>query len=39
MYTALANAVYTIKLGNKVLPDRVLEGVWGFFSAYVADFF
>ncbi len=32
------NAVYTIKLGNKVLPDRVLEGVWGFFSAYVAVF-
>ncbi|MGL4859817.1 MAG: Trk system potassium transporter TrkH [Enterobacteriaceae bacterium] len=27
-------AVYTIKLGNRAIPERVLEAVWGFFSAY-----
>lgn len=28
------NAVYQIKLGDRVLPERILEAVWGFFSAY-----
>lgn len=28
------NAVYSIKLGNRALPERILEAVWGFFSAY-----
>lgn len=32
------NAVYTIKLGNRALPERILEAVWGFFSAYVLVF-
>ncbi|UDG80090.1 Trk system potassium transporter TrkH [Candidatus Steffania adelgidicola] len=32
------NAVYTIKLGNRALPDRILEAVWGFFSAYALVF-
>lgn len=31
-------AVFTIKLGRKALPDRVVEAVWGFFSAYAAVF-
>ncbi|CAK8739448.1 Trk system potassium uptake protein TrkH [Sodalis praecaptivus] len=25
------NAVYTIKLGSRALPERILEAVWGFF--------
>lgn len=24
------NAVYTIKLGQRALPERILEAVWGF---------
>ncbi|MGB0936570.1 MAG: TrkH family potassium uptake protein [Colwellia sp.] len=31
-------AVFTIKLGRKILPDRVVQAVWGFFSAYAAVF-
>ena len=31
-------AVFPIKLGRKPLPDRVIEAVWGFFSAYAAVF-
>lgn len=31
-------AVFSIKLGNKALPNRVVEAVWGFFSAYAAVF-
>ncbi|CDH06462.1 potassium transport protein, requires TrkE (Trk family) [Xenorhabdus bovienii str. oregonense] len=32
------NAVYTIKLGQRALPERIIEAVWGFFSAYVLVF-
>ncbi len=32
------NAVIPIKLGNKAIPNRVLDAVWGFFAAYVALF-
>lgn len=32
------NAIYTIKLGKKALPERIIEAVWGFFSAYVLVF-
>ncbi|MBS0878504.1 MULTISPECIES: Trk system potassium transporter TrkH [unclassified Tatumella] len=32
------NAVYTIKLGERALPERILEAVWGFFSAYALVF-
>ncbi|MFB6421655.1 MAG: Trk system potassium transporter TrkH [Candidatus Malihini olakiniferum] len=32
------NAVYTIKLGRHALPERILEAVWGFFSAYTLVF-
>ena len=31
-------AVYTIKLGNRALPQRVVDSVWGFFSAYALVF-
>jgi len=31
-------AVYRIKLGNKALSDRVVDSVWGFFSAYALVF-
>ncbi|CRK85500.1 Trk system potassium uptake protein TrkH [Candidatus Providencia siddallii] len=33
------NAVYIVKLGQRVLPERIIETVWGFFSAYVLVFF
>ena len=29
------NAIFSIKLGNRAVPDRVAEAVWGFFSAYI----
>ncbi|MFD2165809.1 TrkH family potassium uptake protein [Thalassotalea euphylliae] len=31
-------AIFSIKLGKKTLPNRVVEAVWGFFSAYAAVF-
>ena len=31
-------AIFTIKLGTKALPNRVVEAIWGFFSAYAAVF-
>ncbi len=30
--------IFSIKLGRKALPDRVVEAVWGFFSAYTLVF-
>ena len=32
------NATIPIKVGEKAMPSRVLEAVWGFFAAYVAAF-
>lgn len=32
------NAMFSIKLGGRSLPDRVVNAVWGFFAAYVAVF-
>ncbi len=29
------NAVISIKLGRTLVPDRVIESVWGFFAVYV----
>jgi len=29
------NAVITVKLGRTMVPDRVIESVWGFFAVYV----
>ncbi|CAM4116035.1 TrkH family potassium uptake protein [Vibrio neonatus] len=31
-------AVFTIKLGSKALPSKVIDAVWGFFSAYALVF-
>ncbi len=31
-------AVYTIKIGGSALPSRVVDAVWGFFSAYALVF-
>ncbi len=31
-------AIYTIKIGTKALPQRVVDAVWGFFSAYALVF-
>ncbi len=32
------NAIIPVKVGNKPVPDRVIEAVWGFFAAYVISF-
>ena len=32
------NAVFSVKLSNKPIPEKVLQAVWGFFSVYVMVF-
>ncbi|WP_455204855.1 TrkH family potassium uptake protein [Kaarinaea lacus] len=32
------SALIPVKVGNKALPERVINAVWGFFSLYVASF-
>lgn len=32
------NAIIPIRVGNKTVSDRVIEGVWGFFAVYVISF-
>ncbi len=32
------NGVFQVKLGRQLVPDRVIEAVWGFFSVYVFVF-
>ena len=32
------SAVISVKVGNKALPESVINAVWGFFSLYVASF-
>ena len=32
------NAISPIKLGNTLVPDRVIEAVWGFYAVYVMVF-
>ncbi len=32
------NGVFSVKLGKQKVPDRVIEAVWSFFSAYVVIF-
>jgi trk system potassium uptake protein TrkH len=27
-------AIYTVKFGNSILPDHVIQAIWGFISAY-----
>ncbi|HBX35966.1 MAG TPA: potassium transporter [Pseudohongiella sp.] len=29
------NAIISVKLGRRMVPDRVIESVWGFFAVYV----
>lgn len=31
-------AIYSVKLGDRALPNRVVDAVWGFFSAYALIF-
>jgi len=31
-------AMYSIRIGSTVLPDRIIDAVWGFFSAYALVF-
>lgn len=31
-------AVYAVKFGERAMPDKVVEAVWGFFSAYAVVF-
>jgi len=32
------NAMISVKVGNKAMPERVVNAVWGFFSLYVVSF-
>lgn len=32
------NAVISVKFGNKAVPDRIVDAVWGFFAVYVISF-
>ncbi len=32
------HAIFIIKIGNKPIPERVMEAVWGFFATYIAVF-
>lgn len=32
------NAIFIIKIGNKPIPERIIEAVWGFFAVYIAVF-
>jgi len=32
------NALIPVKIGNKAIPETVINAVWGFFSLYVASF-
>ncbi|MCF6192918.1 MAG: TrkH family potassium uptake protein [Kangiellaceae bacterium] len=33
------NAMFKIRVGNNVITEKIVEAVWGFFSAYVVLFF
>ncbi|MGX5175548.1 TrkH family potassium uptake protein [Aliikangiella sp. IMCC44653] len=33
------NAIFKIRIGSNVLPENIIEAVWGFFATYVALFF
>ena len=32
------NAQILVKVGQKTMPDRIMNAVWGFFAAYVGSF-
>ena len=34
----LPDGIFQVKLGNRVIPDRIIEAVWGFVFMYVASF-
>lgn len=33
------NAIFKIRIGSTAVPEKIVESVWGFFSAYVVLFF
>ena len=33
------NAILKIRIGSKVVPEKIVEAIWGFFSTYVVLFF
>lgn len=37
--TTHQNGIFNVRLGNNLVPDRVLESVWGFCSIYMISFF
>ncbi|MBL0669043.1 potassium transporter [Aeromonas jandaei] len=32
-------AIYTLKLGKRAVPERIVEAVWGYFATYIILFF
>ena len=32
------NGIFPVKLGGEVVPDRVVDSIWGFFAAYILIF-
>ena len=32
------SAIFTVKLGNKPVPDHVINAVWGFFALYILSY-
>lgn len=32
------NGVFPVKLGTEIIPDKVVDAVWGFFAAYIIIF-
>ncbi len=32
------SAIFIIKIGNKPIPERIIEAVWGFFATYIVVF-
>ena len=32
------SAIFIIKVGNKAIPERIIEAVWGFFATYIVLF-
>ena len=33
------NAIFKIRIGRTAVPEKIVEAVWGFFSAYIVLFF
>ena len=30
-----SRAIYTLKLGRRAVPERIVEAVWGYFATYI----